>query len=142
MSIFDKCLSLRENINDLDDTILEMRSGAYSPSTQVLSFAPSRSNYKNNNMEVFLVEVECFEAKRSYLLKELEKLWIVIENRARKMSFSEDRIVLLKLRFYFGLTWAECCKKMQEVFPTINWNQNLVFKIYRDILNEYYSVYS
>lgn len=92
---------MRQNINSLDEKIIESYSIYRSPLTQNLSFAPSRSNYINNNSEELLEKIESLKNKRSLFIEKLDKNWLFINKRLVQLSFSEAEILLLKLRFYY-----------------------------------------
>lgn len=142
MLIFDLCIKLRRNIDSLDEEIIELYSIYRSPRTQNLSFAPSRSNYINNNSEELLEKIESLKNKRSLLIEKLDKNWLFINKRLVQLSFSEAEILLLKLRFYYGLPWKKCCEKMNNYYSDIEWNENLMFRIYHKASKHYYFVYS
>ena len=142
MLIFDLCIKLRQNIDSLDEEIIELYSIYRSPRTQNLSFTPSRSNYINNNSEELLEKIESLKNKRSLLIERSDKNWLFINKRLVQLSFSEADILLFKLRFYYGLPWKKCCEKMNYYYSNIEWNENLIFRIYHKASKHHYFVYS
>jgi hypothetical protein len=131
-----ECLRLRRKINDLEMRISEVRTVFLSPKVQLLTFTPSSSSGGFNTFERFLIKLDELEEKRLYLEKEINEIWDFAETELHEKEIKSKHIMLLKLRFYYGLSWWKCCEKMRKLFPSEKWTEAKIYKIYSNITKE------
>ena len=131
-----ECLRLRRKINDLEMRISEVRTVFLSPKVQLLTFTPSSSSSGFNTFERFLIKLDELEEKRLCLEKEINEIWDFAETELHEKEIKSKYIMLLKLRFYYGLSWWKCCEKMRKLFPSEKWTEAKIYKIYSNITKE------
>lgn len=128
-----ECLKLRHRINYIDMRILEMREIFSSPKIQILSLAPSFAKSNVNNFDKFLIKLDYLEEERAYLEERINDVWNSVERKLKDEGVRWNHILLMKLRFYHGLPWRECGNKMKINYPKELWNEQKVYRIYRNV---------
>lgn len=128
-----ECLKLRHRINYIDMRILEMREIFSTPKIQILSLAPSFAKNNINNFDNFLMKIDYLEEERACLEARINEVWSSVEKKLKDEGVRWNHILLMKLRFYHGLPWRECGNKMKINYPKELWNEQKVYRIYRNI---------
>lgn len=103
-----ECLKLRRRINYIDMTILEIREMFSPPKIKVLSLVPSFEKSNINNFDKFLTKIDYLEEERAYLDERINEVWNSVERKLKDGGVKWNHIFLMKLRFYYGLTWKKC----------------------------------
>lgn len=128
-----ECLKIRHRINYIDMRITELREIFSSPKIQILSLAPSFSKGNANNFDRYLVKIDYLKEEREYLEERISEVWSSVEDKLKEEGVKRDHILLMKLRFYHGLPWKECGNKMKINYPKELWNEQKVYRVYRNV---------
>ena len=103
------------------------------PKIKVLSLVPSFEKSNINNFDKFLTKIDYLEEERAYLDERINEIWNSVERKLKDGGVKWNHIFLMKLRFYHGLTWKKCGDKMKTNYPKELWNEQKVYRIYRNI---------
>ena len=132
MRELDECLRLKRRIEELDEKILEIRERALSPKNQIISDMP-KGGGGGNPIEEYLIKSEKLEKERSRCKRALEEQWRSITETFKTLGISNTYELLMKYRFYYGLTWRNCTKLIQKDDPDTVWDENRVFRVYSHV---------
>jgi len=133
MRELDECLELRRKINKETERIEQLRAVAYSPKNQIISDMP-RSNRQINTMDEYIIKLENLETKKAFLECELCGKWCAVLVKLSFYGINPKVIHLLTMRFNFGYSWKKCARIMSNKYSDDNWNENKVFREYRQAL--------
>lgn len=135
MKELDICLNIREQINDVEEKIAELKTATTSPKGQVISDMP-RSGRIGNPIEDYIIRLEKLEQKKLRLEHRLKEKWgnayIILNNS----NVPNKSIKLLYYRYAKGLSWKDCVQKMKELYPNDLWNENKAFRLNRQALSK------
>lgn len=133
MTLLEQCLNLRADIRDIDDDIEESKATLYYPKGQDLSGMPKGEGSGESIIDKLITKKGKLEKDKSELVKRLNALWLNVETVCKNAHISRTSIMLIKYRYYYGLSWKTVRIKMCE-YTKQEWNENKVFRIHRAVL--------
>lgn len=135
MQELDKCLLLRQRLNELEEKISYLKlKNTFAP-ISVISDMPRFSGV-SSSIEDYIVKIEELKEKRESIQLQLAQQRKTIEMIMNILHISEEAQNMILLRFYYGFQWKKCSQKQQEKFPDSGWNINKCFRVYHNILNK------
>lgn len=127
MREFDACLETRRKIIVVQEQITEIEARLYSPRNQVITDMPKGRGGNANGNDALLIKAERLRDRRAALYDNLVSQWRTCDGLLTIIDAKSNEIELMKLRFYYGLSWDKCSKEM-------NWNINKCFRTYRKLV--------
>lgn len=134
MRLLDDCLALTRELKELDEKIFELKTTMLSPKGQIITGMPRSGGPNGNKADDYMVRLERLEERKKRAKGKREKVWNEAVAIFQKKHIKGEYVELMKLRFYRGLQWKQCCAPMCEKYPTQSWNINKIFRVYRQIL--------
>lgn len=133
MKKLDTCLELYIKGKSIDEKIEEINALLYSPKVQDLSGMPKGSGGTESVVDKLVDKKEKLTDKRYEIEKQKFHCQQEIETMMKECNLTENEILLIKYRFFYGFSWKRVGKELK-------WNENKVFRVYRKIntvLSEY-----
>lgn len=133
MKKLDVCLELYIKGKSIDEKIEEINALLYSPKVQDLSGMPKGSGGTDSIIDKLVEKKEKLTNQRYEIEKQKFHCRQEIETMMKECNLTENEILLIKYRFFYGLSWKRVGKEL-------SWNENKVFRVYRKIntvLSEY-----
>ena len=137
--LFDDCYNLKVRILELDERIEEIQTVLYYPKNQMLSDLP-KGGGTDSTLDNLLTKLDELKEEKSIQEAAHADKWAQIVERLDKCNVPQSEKDLLELRFYFGFTWKYCIPIMTERTGE-EWNENKVYRIYRDVCEKCTNVY-
>lgn len=137
MICLDECLSISEKIKEIEDEITELESRTMSPKNQIISDMPKGGGKQVNNIESYLIKLEKLTQKKEDKKRELELWWKITLDEFKKIGvIEEEKISLMKYRYYYGYEWKKCLCEMQSKYENSKWTINRCYYINHSILHK------
>lgn len=133
MRELDEILKTRKKMRDIEIRIYELREIVRQPKSQIISDMP-RGGDRKNTIEEYIVKLERLESKLHSLQKYIDEVWIGVEHIFDDCDIPIMHRKLMAFRFYDGNQWRKCVKLMAEKYHGVKWNENKLFRIYRNVL--------
>ncbi len=131
---FDECLELTRKIKEKEELICELKARVFTPRNQVISDMP-RGGGGENEIEKYIIKLEKLETLVKRLKDKRNDKWhLIIVSMSNCGIMEKETVNLLHLRFYNGLSWEVCSKRMHGLYPDGKWNLNKCFRVYRSVL--------
>lgn len=131
----DECLKISKMLADIEEYIIELKYRTMYPKIQVVSDMPKGGGKQINEIESYLIKLEKLDERKKFIQFDLDVHWcIALEALGARGVTDMEAIQLMKYRFYFGLPWKKCLKRMQEEYTDSKWTINKCFSTYRSIL--------
>lgn len=133
MKILSELFEIRKAIIEKKERLNEICSPPLKG--QVITGMP-KGGETLNATETFLERKEKLQTEIQSLFDSLDTKWNLFENECERSNMTNEEIVLLKLRYYYGFSWKKVQNCLQKQFPKKNWNKNLVFRKRRQALDK------
>ena len=88
----------------------------------------------SNSLDIYLEKKEELEEKLNVLNDRRKSQWKQALHYMRIADIKRQTRYMMYLRFYQGLPWKKCTSIMQEKYPNGKWNENKLFREYRNTL--------
>lgn len=137
MQRLDECLKLARKIREIDEQIVEIKTRAMSPKSQIITGMPKGSGFLGSCTDEYIAKLERLEAEKKRRVKERSLLWTETVDILLKENVHHEHIQLLKYRFFCGLPWKQCCTLMCKNYADSGYNINKIFRVYRAILQKF-----
>ena len=135
MRELDEILRLRRSITNLEERIEELRAMTQ-PKAQVISDMPRGGGEQRNSIEDYIIKSEELTAKRDNLLHDIDEKWDMAYAICKSANISVEQMTMLWYRFYRGNSWKNCLCRMVGEFPNQKWNEQRLFRLYREALHK------
>ena len=134
MTVFDRLANTHQRIEELKEKImiLEMQAGA--PNSGSITGMPKENNNDTNPIELYLEKKEELEEKLDKLNARFKKQWKQALHLMKLADIKRQTRYMMYLRFCRGLPWKKCDAILQEKYPNGKWNENKIFREYRNTL--------
>lgn len=126
MKELDVCLELYIKGKSIDENIEEINALLYSPKVQDLSGMPKGSGGTDSIVDKLVEKKEKLTRQRYEIEKQKFHCRQEIETMMKECNLTKNEILLIKYRFFYGLSWKRVGKEL-------DWNENKVFRVYRKI---------
>lgn len=126
-------IEIHKVIKGIDEDIMIIRERIEAPKNQIISDMP-RGGISENAVDKALDEIKKKESRRLYYCDVLVSKWLICEEILKSCNINQKHIELLKFRFLQGLSWRACVKGMTKLYNEEKWNENKVFRIYRQVV--------
>ena len=133
MRQLDKILDLRRDIYSIEERLVELRQ-ITQPKAQVISDMPRGGGERKNLIEEYVIKAEKLERKLRRKRAELDNRWSEVVCVFNEAGVTQAQQTMMKERFYNAKPWKVCVKSMQKVYPDSKWNEQKLFRMYRDVL--------
>lgn len=97
---------------------------------------PKGSGYRISATESYIINAETLQNKLKRLSETLKIKWLIFLNNYGEETLTVEERNLLKLRFVRGKKWKLCAMQMNILYPNEGWNENKVFRTYRNIIRK------
>lgn len=135
MTVFDESLKLRQQINDIEEKLYDIKGKIRYPKTFSFSDEPRGCSGDGNSIDRYITQVEKLETKKLSCEARLIALWINIDADMESCNIPESDRTLMKLRFNHGYSWRKCQDIMKEKEGN-KWNENRIFRVYRNVVKK------
>lgn len=112
------------------------RYNAIDPKRPIISDMPKGSGYRIGAAESYLINAETLQNDLKRLYETLKIRWLIFLNNYEDENLTVEERRLLKIRFVQGKKWKTCAKQMNILYPNEGWNENKVFRTYRNIMKK------
>lgn len=112
------------------------RYSAIDPKRPIISDMPKGSGYRISATESYIINAEILQNELKRLSETLKIKWLIFLNNYGEKNLSVKERKLLKLRFVQGKKWKICAIQMNILYPNEEWNDNKVYRIYRNIMKK------
>ncbi len=112
------------------------RCSAIDPKRPIISDLPKGSGYRISATESYIINAEILQNKLKRLSETLKIKWLIFLNNYGEENLTVQERDLLQLRFVRGKKWKTCAKQMNTLYPNEGWNDNKVFRTYRNIMKK------
>ena len=133
MKQLDIIFNLRRDIDNIEERLVELRQMTQ-PKSQVISDMPRGGGERRNAIEEYLIKSEKLAKQLDYKRRKLEDHWEEACILFREAKVTVAQCEMLKERFYHAKPWKACLKRMSEVYPDSKWNEQKLFRMYRDVI--------
>lgn len=132
--IFDKITNTYQRIEDIKEKILVLELQVSSPKSGEITGMPRDGGNASNPFDSYLERKEKLEGKLDVLNDRFKSQWKQALHLMRLADIKRQTRYMMYLRFYKGLSWKKCNAIMQEKYPNGKWNENKIFREYRNTL--------
>lgn len=132
--IFEKISNTHSNIIDIKEKIYVLEMQAYTPKSGKITGMPRDGGNASNPVETYLEKKEKLEEKLNFLKARLRSQWKQAVRLMKLANIDEQARYMMYLRFHEGLPWKQCNIRLQEKYPNGKWNENKLFREYRNVL--------
>lgn len=136
MKELEQLLELNRDIDILFDKLAMRRYSVTAPKRQILSDMPKGGGCRVNEIEDYIIHSETLRNDIRKLSETLEIKWLIFLNNYAETNLTVEERNLLELRFMHGYKWKVCAKQMDILYPNEGWNENKVFRTYRNIIQK------
>ena len=132
--IFEKISNTNSRIEELNEKIYVLEMQACTPKSGAITGMPKSGSGAINPIEACLEKKEKLEEKLNILKTQLKSQWKQAVELMKLANINEQARYMMYLRFYEGLPWKQCNARLQEKYPQGKWNENKLFREYRNVL--------
>lgn len=133
MKQLDEILRLRREIDELRERISELKAMTQ-PKAQVISDMPRGGGERKNTIEEYVIKSEKLREKLACKLVEFDEKWDGISRTFIKANLTVAQCTMMEARFRKAMPWRLCVKHMCNVYPSSKWNEQKLFRMYRNVL--------
>lgn len=126
---------LRRKIWSTEDAIDTLILRQTAPKNQILSDMP-KGNGGKKEIEEYLIRKEYLLNKLRLQREAIYIMWLAFLNGAEGVELSRMDLTLLRLRYFYGYRWKKCVRKLQIIYPAVNWNDNRAFRTHKQLMKQ------
>lgn len=126
MRELQQCLSIKRDIDDINEKITELQAAIRSPKNQIMTGMPHGGGNNDNAIERYIIRLEHLQQKKNALLEYQSKQWNIAMEKAGDLTAQEAH--LLSLRCIEGKPWKHCAAIMNKKYG--KWSINKCFRVY------------
>lgn len=134
MKQLDEIIELRRDINSIIERLTELKQMTQ-PKVQTISDMP-RGGERKNVIEEYIIKSERLQNKLNNKKLELDRKWEELKKLCENSKLTEAQLKVITNRFYFAKSWRECVLIMRTAYPDTEWNEQKLFRIYRNVLSK------
>ena len=134
MKQLDEIIELRRDINSIIERLTELKQMTQ-PKVQTISDMP-RGGERKNVIEEYIIKSERLQNKLNNKKLQLDRKWEELKKLCENAKLTEAQLKVITNRFYFAKSWRECVLIMRIAYPDTEWNEQKLFRIYRNVLSK------
>lgn len=127
---------MRRRIWQTEDAISALVARHTAPKSQILSDMPKGGSSGKKEVEEYLIRKEALLQQLQRQREAIYIMWLAFLSGSDGVELSRMDKSLLRLRYYNGYRWKKCVRKLQLLYPAVNWNENRVFRAHKEILKK------
>lgn len=135
MKELDQLLEIHRGIDILRDNLAMRRYNITAPRRNIISDMP-KGGRRFNEIEEYITHSETMHNNLKKLVETLKIKWLIFLNNYAEINLTDEERKLLQLRFVRGKKWKLCAKQMNILYPNKGWNENKVFRTYKNIVKK------
>lgn len=135
MKELEQLLELNRDIDILRDNLSMRRYSVTAPRRNIISDMP-KGGRRYNEIEEYITHSETMHNDLKKLAETLKIKWLIFLNNYAEINLTVEERNLLELRFMQGYKWKVCATQMDILYPNEGWNENKVFRTYKNIIRK------